>query len=152
MIVRFSAIVIFATLLPGLSQAEQYLKLKSGSKYLGRVSGADKKKFIFCDFKVGAIPIDAELEDTLERCGAVWTLDVPKYRLIAISEGASAENDFTLAKAALQTAERIQNGKDPLTDVQMKAEIDNIESRTHGRLKAYLDKGSAQFSTGVKNR
>src|SRR3954453_20243648 len=87
--------------------AEQYMKLKSGSKYLGRVSAADQKKFIFCDAKVASIPDGAQLEDTLETCGKVWTMEVPAYRLLTISEGAAASHNSALAKDALDAAIKI---------------------------------------------
>jgi hypothetical protein len=144
--------VLFSILLPNLVTAEQYLRLKSGSKYLGQVSSVDKKKFIFCDAKVAPIPDDAKLEDTFERCGTVWVMDRADLRLLTISEGAYASHDIGLATDALKTAEKIQDKSAKMTDLQVKTDVDKIESKAGFRLKDYLDKGKAVFWTKQVDR
>ena len=149
---KLITVALLSLALPGLITAEQYLRLKSGNKYLGQVSSADKKKFIFCDAKVASIPDDAKLEDTLERCGTVWATDTPDSRLIAISEGAYAAHDVTLAADALKTAEKIQDKKGQMTDVQVKTDVGKIESKAGSKLRDYLDKGKAVFWTKAADR
>jgi hypothetical protein len=67
-VIKLIAAAMLSISLPTLVTAEQYLRLKGGSKYLLRVSSVDKRKFIFCDAKVASIPDDSLLEDTLEKC------------------------------------------------------------------------------------
>jgi len=148
---KLIGVTILALSAPSLAMSEQYLKLISGKKYLGHSSSADKKKFIFCDAKVATIPDDAQLEDTLEKCGEVWTLNLARERLLTISEGAAAAKNTALAKDALNTAVAIQEEKE-MPEVQIKSKLDGIESKAGHNLKDYLDKGSSALWTTKTNR
>jgi hypothetical protein len=128
------------------AMAEQYLKLANGKRYLGRTSSADKDRFIFCDATVVMIPAGATLEETLEKCGPLRVLDLPKYRLIAISEGAASAHNYGLAKDALRAAEKIQDKKGHMTDAEIKLYVHSIEQQAGGDLKVYLKKGSVAMA------
>jgi len=132
------------------SFAEEYLVLASGKKYLGKVSGADKTKFIFCDAKVGGIPDGSKLENTLEKCGGQLVMSIPlnspRFRLLAISEGAAQENNQPLAKDALNAFVQLQEVKGEGSEQEATAAVGKMEIRAGSKLQTYLVKGEAALT------
>ena len=148
--IRSGTLVLTLIFASQFSFAEEYLVLTTGKKYLGKVSGADKTKFIFCDAKVGSIPDGSKLETTLEKCGGQLVMSIPfdssRFRLLAISEGAAQENNQSLAKDALKAAVQLQDFKGERSEQKAKAAVDKMEAEAGSRLQIYVDKGQAAFT------
>ena len=79
-------------------------------------------------------------------------MDRPDSRLVTISEGAFAGHDVALAKDAIRAAQKIQDKNQQMTDMQVKADVDKIKSKAGFKLKDYLDKGKAAFSSKMTER
>lgn len=127
-----------------VATAEEYLVVDE-TRYLGRVSSADKNNFITCKGTVLQIN-DRKREKTQERCGTVWTMDVPKFQLLLFSEGAAVDNNPSLAGDALKAAVKIQD--DNLGEFSPKAKqlMKDVQSKAGDKAQKYVDAGKAAFA------